>query len=242
MTDKLDDLLYGVLKIRQPNEKAGLRVNMDTILLAHFTRPRRQEKILEIGCAHGAISLILAKRGFRVEGIDIQHHLIEIARQNALFNNLDANVRFYAADVREYRKIWRAQTFDRIVVNPPYDELDSANRSPSDERARAAHGLECTLASIIEACKYLLKNKGHLDLVIRAGRTGELFSLFEKNNLAPKILRSVHAKPGKDASVVLVEAMRAAAHGIIIKSPLFVLDASGKDTPELLEAYRISEE
>lgn len=240
--DKLEDLLYGALKIKQPDEKEGLRVNMDTILLAHFTQPRLREKIMEIGCAHGAISLILGKRGFKVEGIDIQHHLIEIAKENAILNNLEEEVKFYAADVREYRKIWRAQTFDRVVVNPPYDELESSNRSPSDERAKAAHGLECTLASIIEASKYLLKNKGHLDVVIRSARIGELFSLLEKNNLAPKMMRCVHPKPGRDAAIVLVEAMRAAAHGITVKPPLFVLDDAGRDTAELLEAYRLSGE
>lgn len=239
--EKLEDLLYGVLKIKQPAGKEGLRVNMDTILLAHFTKPRKCEKILEIGCAHGAISLILAKRGFTVEGIDIQDHLIEIAKENALFNGLEENVRFYSADIRNYRKIWRAQTFDRIVVNPPYDELKSSNRSPSDERAKAAHGLECTLASIVDASKYLLKNKGRLDMVIRADRTAELFSLLGENSLAPKILRCVHPKPGREAAIVLVESMRAAAHGIIIKPPLFVLDGAGRDTPELLEAYKISE-
>jgi len=237
-----ENLLYGVLKIRQPNEKEGLRVNMDTILLAHFTRPRKQEKILEIGCAHGAISLILAKRGFKIEGVDIQDHLIEIAKENAAYNNLDQETKFYSADVRDYKKIWRAQTFDRVVVNPPYDEVGSANPSPSDERATAAHGLECTLASIVEASKYLLKNRGYLDLVIRAARVGELFALLGKNNLAPKVMRSVHPKPGKDAAVVLVEAMRAASHGIKILSPLYVLDAAGRDTPELLEAYRLNGE
>lgn len=238
----LEDLLYGVLKIKQPSEKEGPRVNMDTILLAHFSRPRLHEKILEIGCAHGAISLILAKRGFSVDGIDIQEHLIEIAKENAELNDLCENARFYTADIRNYRKIWQAQTFDRIVVNPPYDELENANRSPSDERAKASHGLECTLASIIEASRYLLKNKGRLDIIIRASRSGELFSLLDKNNLAPKIMRCVHPKPGKDAVVVLIEARRSAAHGIIIKPPLVVLDDAGNDTPELLEAYRIGEE
>lgn len=236
-----EDLLYGVLKIKQPDGKEGLRVNMDTILLAAFTKPRRQEKIMEIGCAHGAVSLILAKRGFNVEGIDIQHGLIELAKENARINGLEENVKFYAADVRDYRKIWRAQSFDRIVVNPPYDELSSSNRSPSDGRAKAAHGLECTLVSIVEASKYLLKNKGRLDMVIRAGRAAELFSLLDRNGLVPKVLRCVHPKPGRDAVIVLVEAMRAASHGIVVKPPLFVLDEAGRDTPELLEAYRISE-
>lgn len=240
--EKIEDLLYGALKIKQPDGKEGLRVNMDTILLATFTKPRKREKILEIGCAHGAVSLILAKRGFAVEGIDIQHHLIEMAKENAVLNGLEDDVRFYTADVRNYRKIWRAQTFDRIVVNPPYDELGSSNRSPSDERAKAAHGLECTLSVIVEAAKYLLKNKGRLDIVIRAGRMAELFSMLDKNGLAPKMLRCVHPKPGRDAVIVLIEAIRAAAHGIIVEPPFFVLDQAGRDTPELLEAYRIGEE
>lgn len=234
-----EDLLYGALKIRQPDEKEGLRVNMDTILLAHFTKPRLREKILEIGCAHGAIALILARRGFCVEGVDIQQHLIEVAKENAVYNGLEEETKFYVADVREYRKIWRAQSFDRIVVNPPYDEVGSSRPSPSGERATAAHGLECTLASITGASRYLLKNKGHLDLVIRASRVGELFLLLAANNLAPKLMRCVHPKPGREAAIVLVEAMRSAAQGIKIMPPLLVLDEFGRDTPELSAAYRL---
>lgn len=89
--EKCHDLLRGALKIYQPDEREGLRVNVDTILLAHFTHPKRGEKILEIGCAHGAVSLILAKRGFSVQGVDIQPHLIELAKRNAALNGLDAD-------------------------------------------------------------------------------------------------------------------------------------------------------
>ena len=55
MDDGPEDLLRGALKIRQPECKDGLRVNLDTILLASFTKPRGNERILEIGCAHGAL-------------------------------------------------------------------------------------------------------------------------------------------------------------------------------------------
>ena len=135
-------LVNGALRLVQPDEKSGLRVNVDTILLAHFARPKAGERILEIGCAHGAISLILAKRGtllsprgFDVTGVDIRPDLVELARANAESNGLKAE--FVAADVREYKKIAPAQSFDRIVVNPPYDEAESSRRSPSDGRAAA---------------------------------------------------------------------------------------------------------
>ncbi|MEG1603481.1 MAG: methyltransferase [Cloacibacillus sp.] len=234
------DLLYGVLKIIQPEEGRGLRVNMDTILLAHFTRPRRGERILEIGCAHGAVSLILAKRGFAVEGIDIQPHLIELAVENAKLNGLDA--KFRTADIRCYKQIAEAQSFDRIVVNPPYDEAARSRPSPKEAQAAAMHGACCALSDIIEASHYLLKNRGRLDIVMREDRIGELFELLGRAKTPPKIMRCVHPKPHERASVVLVEAMRSGRHGIVIEPPLFITGEDGEETPELKEAYVIKED
>ena len=39
MNEGREDLLRGELKIKQPRENEGPRVNLDTILLAHFTLP-----------------------------------------------------------------------------------------------------------------------------------------------------------------------------------------------------------
>jgi len=237
MKEGREDLLRGELKIKQPPENEGPRVNLDTILLAHFTRPKKGERILEIGCAHGAISLILAKRGHNVEGVDIQPHLIEMAAENAVENGLEDKAKFYTGDIRDHRKIWEAQSFDRVAVNPPYFEKKSGSLSPSTALATALNGLDCTLEELIQAGRYLLKNKGYLDIVIHAGRVGELLALLDKHNIAPKRFRSVHPKPGAEASVVLIEAVRASKHGLRIEAPLFVLDEEGKETPQLLKAY-----
>ena len=239
MSDERENLLRGVLKIKQPNDNEGPRVNVDTILLAHFVKPRHREKILEIGCAHGAISLILAKRGYNVTGLDIQPHLITMARENAMYNGLSDRLSFIAGDLKDYKKLWAAQSFDRIVVNPPYDEPENSKRSPSDAIATAMQGMDCTLEDVIRASKYLLKNKGHLDLVIRTNRAGELFTLLDKYNVAPKIMKPVYPKPGSLSSVILVDAVRASSHGLKIEAPLFVLGQDGEETDELLEAYRI---
>ena len=236
---EVHDLVNGAIRLIQPDEKSGLRVNVDTILLAHFTRPNAGEKILEIGCAHGAISLILAKRGFAVTGVDIRPDLIVLAQKNAALNGLRAE--FITADVREYKKIAPAQSFDRIVVNPPYDEAASSRVSPSNGRAAAMHGLCCTLEDIVKAAHYLLKNKGRLDIVMRADRIGQLFALLDKYKTPPKIMLCVHPKPQERASVALVEAMRSGAHGLVIEAPLFIRGDDGRETSELKEAYNIKE-
>ena len=242
MPTELEDLLNGILKIKQPEEKEGPRVNLDTILLADFTKPKFSEKILEIGCAHGAVSLILAKRGYAVEGVDIQPHLIELASENARLNGLDTMAEFYVGDLRDHKKIWRAQTYDRIVVNPPYDELSGSNRSPSDPIAAAMHGTKCTLEEVVVASRYLLKNRGRLDMVMRANRIGELFALLSRYNIEPKIMKTVHPRLHTPATIVLIESMRAGRHGLKIEAPLFVLGADGMETPELTQAYKIRED
>lgn len=232
-----EDLLNGALKIEQPDENEGLRVNLDTVLLADFCKPRRNEHILELGCAHGAISLILAFKGLDVTGLDISPHLVEMAVRNAAYNGLCDRAKFIVGDLRNHRKIWDAQSFDRIVVNPPYDAPENSKVSPSDAMAAALQGTECTLEDVAAAAKYLLKNKGTLEMVIRANRFCELISLLDKYNIAPKAVRPVYAKPGADAFIVLVRAMRAAGVGVRLLPPLFVKDGDGNDTAELLNAY-----
>lgn len=236
--ENYEALLCGALKIKQPEAKEGLRVNIDTILLSHFAQGKSGEKILELGCAHGAISLVLAKRGLDVTGIDIQPILIQLAKENASHNGL--KVEFITADLRKCRQLWQAQSFDRIVVNPPYFKPESSSAiSPSKAMATALQGTECTLEDVIAAARYLLKNRGKLDIIMTATRTAELFDLLESSNLAVKTVRFVYPKPNSNASVVLVEAVRAAKTGCNLLPPLFVLDKDGKETEEMLENYEL---
>lgn len=239
MSKKRENLLNGILQIEQPTATKGPRVNVDTILLADFTKPSKKERILEIGCAHGAISLILAKRGFNIEGLDIQEHLVDMAIENARFNELEDKTKFITADIRNYKKLWKAQSFERIVVNPPYYKIENGQKSPFIEKATAKQDTTCTLKDVIEASKYLLRNKGYLNIVISANRVAELFAMLENNNIAPKTMRSVHPNPTVPASIVLVEAMRAAKSGVKILPPLFIRGDDGEETVELLSAYTL---
>ena len=105
--------------------------------------------------------------------------------------------------------------------------------------AVAMQGEECGLADAVACAKYLLRNGGKFFLVMRAKRVGELFQLLNEHNVKPKRLRAVHPKPDRQASVVLVEAVRASGDGIVVESPLFIYGSDGEYTDELLAAYRL---
>ncbi|MDR1944071.1 MAG: methyltransferase domain-containing protein [Synergistaceae bacterium] len=243
--------MFGELKIYQPDEGAGPRVSVDTILLADFARFPARSRVIELGCAQGAVALILARRrkinsqagrGARfpvIDAVDINPDLIVLAKKNAELNGLSSDVSFFVSDLRECRRDFKAESYDAVIMNPPYDEPGRSRPSPNGAMADAMHGWSCTLAEVTASAKYLLKNRGKFFLVMRAKRTGELFTLLDANNVRPKRMRAVHPKPDRDASVVLIEAARASGDGLTIEPPLFIHGPDGKYTAELLEAYNL---
>ena len=241
---KPSDILYGAVKLHQPPEGGGPRVSVDTVLLAHFARVGKRSRVIEMGCAHGAVTLIMAKRNpsARFEGFDIAPELIRMADENARLNDLSDLVRFFVSDLREYRRNFVPESYDAVVMNPPYDEPGISRPSPRRAMAVAMHGEECSLADTIACAKYLLRNSGKFFLVMRAKRLGGLFHILTEHNLRPKRLRAVHPKPDRPASATLVEAVRASGDGIVVEPPLFIHGYDGEYTNDLLAAYKLEGE
>lgn len=241
----LDELFEGELTLLQPKEKGGLRVNVDTILLASYTHIRNKDAVLELGCAHGAISLILAKRrelmnrriAGSIVGIDIQARLVSLAKENAKRNKLEDFVSFLEGDLRAIKAILPPHSFDVVVMNPPYDQPGSSRISPSRPMATALHGVDCTLSEVVDAATYLLKDKGRLYLVMRSKRVGELIALMGNSNIPVKRMRCVHSKENEPAYVCLLEGMHHAGKEMVIEPPLFLRDGEHY-TKQLKNAYK----
>ena len=236
-----DDILYGKIKLWQPDD--GPRVSMDTVLLAAYVRfkARSESSFVELGSAAGAVSLMLAMRfakNFRILGLEIQPELEELAQRNRLESGLGERVSFKKMDFREYRSL-PAGSFDGVVANPPYEEEGRGQKSPSESVAIARQSACCTLLDVIEAASWFLKSKGRFFAVFRADRMAEFLALCIDKKLEPKRLRPVYQRAGDKASIFLVEAIRDGGPGLIVEPPLFVRDASGGYTPELLQAYEL---
>jgi len=236
-----DDILYGKLKLWQPDE--GPRVNMDTVLLAAYVRlkPRRESSFLELGAAAGAVSLMLALRfpeKFRVLGLEIQPELEILAQRNRLESGLSERVSFRRMDFREYRSI-PAGSFDGVVANPPYEGEGRGRKSPSEMTSIARQCACCTLRDVIDAASWLLKNKGKFFAIFRADRMAEFLAICVDKKLEPKRLRLVYPRAGDNAGLFLIESLKGGGSGLTVERPLFVHDATGKYTPELLQAYEL---
>lgn len=235
-----DDILYGELNLLQPVE--GPRVSVDTVLLSAAINLRKGDKVLELGCAHGAVLLILARRFpqvSRFEGLEICKDLAEMAVANARDNGLEDRTAFIHGDLKESRSHFQAGSFDVVLMNPPYNDPGKSRVSPHAIKAVARHGTACTLEDVAEAANFLLKPGGRFYLVLRASRAAEALSLFRQGGLEPKRIRFVHPGPGKEASMFLLAARKGGKEGLVVGPPLFITDECGEYTSELLAAYRL---
>ncbi len=61
----------------------------------------RGKRVLDFGCGSGENSLLIARRGAKVLGMDISESLIRVARQRLAVNGIDSNVHFFSASAHD---------------------------------------------------------------------------------------------------------------------------------------------
>ena len=75
-------------------------------------------------------------------------------------------------------------------------------------------------------------------MVHRPDRFFDILDTLRRYKLAPKRIQFVYPKPGKDANMLLIEAIRdGSVAGLKILPPLFVHQESGEYTDEIREIY-----
>ncbi len=90
----------------------------DSILLIESLDIRPGERVLEVGCGSGVVSIHCARSGAEVVSVDVNPRAVELTGRNAKANGV-------ALDVREsdvYSEV--DGTFDTIVFNLPYLPVD----------------------------------------------------------------------------------------------------------------------
>ncbi len=229
----------GIVTVAQPPR--GHRFTLDSILLADFCRIKPRDRVLEAGAGTGIISLLLASRCPRitVTAIELDQEAADLCMWNSHINGFSERILVLQQDIRVIGKSSLRESFDVIVANPPYLRTGSGRPSPSPGRRRARQDTTGGLSAWIGLGKYL-KNKGRFFLVFAAGRTAELLGILRSETLEPKRMRVVYAHTDRPASVVLIEAVRAAAQGMEILPPLIIHAPDGSYSKDVQQLYELT--
>ncbi len=211
----------------------------DSVLLADFVRIRGTLSGIDLGCASGAILLMLLSRSERVRmtGIELQPDAAALAVRAMERNGYTDRAEILCGDLREYRTLIPGRCFDFVVSNPPYFPPGTGALSPNRARADARSELSCTLEDLCITASAFCRTGGSFYLVHKPERLSEIFVTLNRTALEPKRLRAVCSCPGRAPSLVLIEARKGGKPGLKIEPALILQTDTGEESKEYRRIY-----
>ncbi len=216
-----------------------LKLGTDAVLLSEFARVKKGERVCDLGCGTGAISLLLAARheGITIDGVEISEGAARLAKKNAEHNNITDRFFVHNMDLKNVSEAFLAASFDSVVSNPPFMARSAGLETEKGELLGARMEIFCNIRDVCRAASYLLKFGGLFSVVYRPERMAELISAMRENGLEPKRVRLVQDTACAAPSLFLIEARKGGGVGISFMPTLFVKNPDGTETDEIKRIY-----
>jgi tRNA1(Val) A37 N6-methylase TrmN6 len=169
-----------------------------------------------------------------ITGVEIQDRLYDMAVRSIEYNKLEGRLKMIHGDIKEMPQQLGYGKFDVVTCNPPYFITPSKEEiNPNEHLAIARHEILCTLEDAIKASSQLVRQGGKVAFVHRPGRLIDIITLMRQYRLEPKRIQFVYPKQGKEANILLVEAIKDGSPDLKILPPLIVYNDDDEYTPEI---------
>lgn len=205
--------------------------SLDAVLLADFAEVPRKRKatIVDLCSGNGAVAFLLTgKTENPIIGVEIQDRLVDMAQRTVQLNQIEDKVSFIHSDVNAVTAHIKPDSVDVVTCNPPYfKDLTASSKNNLDAYTIARHEVLLTLPQLMKKTSQLLKMNGKAYFVHRPDRFFEILDAMRSNRLAPKKIRFIYPYEGKEANMILIEAIKdGKEEGLKILPPLFIHDGS----------------
>lgn len=227
----LDDFLGGSVRAWQP--RRGFRAGIDSVLLAGSVPAEPGQRVLELGCGAGVVSLCLLSRipGAAATGLEVQPGYAGLARRNALLNGAELEV--VTGNVADPPETVTAAAVCHVCANPPYHRAGTA--VPPTDRGRAASVIEqFPLSAWVELAVSVLPDGGWLTMILPAGRRDEFLAALPAAGSIQ--VKSVLPQTGRPANRILFRFRKGGGREIVQVPPLVLHESDGKSYTEETEA------
>lgn len=238
MEERIDDLEINNLKlIQNPNYFC---FGIDAVLLSDFCKSLKDNSnILEIGTGNGIIPILLsAKTNLnKINSIEIQKDLYNLAKRNVELNNLNSLINLINDDFNNIEKYFEENSLDAIVTNPPYKKRGTGVVNENKHIEISKHETTCSLEDMIKKSKKILKPLGKFLMVHRPDRLVDIIYLMRKYSIEPKRIRFIHSYVDKSPVLVLIEGIKNSKPFLTIENPLYIYNKDGSYTNEIYKIY-----
>ena len=234
--ERLDDLMRsGRVIIQNENEFC---FSMDSVLIAHFPKFKKNARVIDLGTGTGVIPLLIADEVKEICAVELNSQMADLARRNVELNGLSEKIFVMEGDYRKHREIFKAESFDAAIANPPYTPITNGEANKISGIARARHEFTATLEDVVTAARYVLKFHGAFYMIHLASRLCEIVDALHRHQMEMKRLRMIQPKVGRDANLIMLEAVVGANVGNLkILPPLIVHNDDGSYTDEIYKIY-----
>ncbi|MBQ5502332.1 MAG: methyltransferase, partial [Selenomonas sp.] len=140
--ERLDDLMKSGRHIIQNTQEFCF--SLDAVLLAHFLSLKSRQKVLELGTGTGVIPLLIADEVARVDAVELNPVMAELAARNVRLNELEDKIFVREGDYRAIRELYKPESFDIVLANPPYRPVGEGQANKLTGVARARHEFTAT--------------------------------------------------------------------------------------------------
>lgn len=236
--ERIDQLFSTDVKIIQ--NKAVFSYSIDSVLLSRFPKIPSKGRIVDLCSGNGAVGLFASTRTkASITLIELQERLADMAKRSIQLNHLEDQVVMIQDDLKNLLDHVPRSQVDLILCNPPYFKvIETSKKKLSEHYLLARHEITTNLEEICQVSRHALKSNGRLTMVHRPDRFLDILDTLRQYNLAPKRIQFVYPKMGKEANMLLIEAIKdGSTDGLKILPPLFVHKDNGDYTDAIFDIY-----
>ena len=236
--ERVDSLLAENLQIIQSADVFSF--SLDAVLLADFVKSvsRPDRKAVDLCAGNGAVGLFISKKfAGRIDQVEIQSRLADMNQRSLELNGLTDRIKVYHRDLKDAFSFLEKDSYDVVTCNPPYFKtLPQSKKNPNQYLALARHEIAVTLEDTVKVTSGLLKTGGKAYYVHRPDRLIEILDTMQAHRLAPKRIKLIYPKQGRDANMVLIEAIKdGKSDGLKFLPPVITYTDQNEYTPTIKE-------
>lgn len=211
----------------------------DAVILSHFAKIKPRDKALDMGTGCGIIPFLWLRNEKinNVFALDIQQNAYEQISHSIELNGVEDRIKAYRCDLREIDKVFTAEEFSLVTMNPPYKPVGTGIESLAESARIARHEVCCNIEDAVKAAAYMLKYGGRFCMCHRPERLVDAIEVMRRYKLEPKRLRFVQDKAGEQPFLFLIQGQKGAKPFLRVEPQLIIKKANGKFTDEMLEIY-----
>jgi tRNA1Val (adenine37-N6)-methyltransferase len=144
-------------------DRCGMKVGTDGVLLGAWTHPNSAQRILDIGTGTGLIALMLAQRSqAEIDGVEIDLEACIQARENVARSPWFHRITVHHCRLQDYTPSGE-QLYDLLVANPPF--FTNVYKAAHPTRTLARHDDHLPLIDLLKSADRLLIKEGRLTVI-----------------------------------------------------------------------------